>query len=60
MQMYFCFEDIERVFAVDCHFPKEKLSINQTLLSQGVDKLNFERISYKDSMNRVRDAYQEA
>ena len=30
----------------------------QTLLSQGVDKLNFERISYKDSMNRVRDAYQ--
>mgnify|MGYP000188132107 CR=1 FL=1 len=29
-----------------------------TLLSQGVDKLNFERISYKDSMNRVRDAYQ--
>ena len=30
----------------------------QNLLSQGVDKLNFERISYKDSMNRVRDAYQ--
>lgn len=30
MQMYFCFEDIERVFAVDCHFPKEKLSINET------------------------------
>lgn len=30
----------------------------QTLLRQGVDKLNFERISYKDSMNRVRDAYQ--
>ena len=30
----------------------------QTLLSQGVDKLNFERISYNDSMNRVRDAYQ--
>lgn len=30
----------------------------QTLLSQGVDTLNFERISYKDSMNRVRDAYQ--
>ena len=30
----------------------------QTLLSHGVDKLNFERISYKDSMNRVRDAYQ--
>ena len=30
----------------------------QTILSQGVDKLNFERISYKDSMNRVRDAYQ--
>lgn len=29
----------------------------QNLLSQGVDKLNFERISYKDSMNRVRDAY---
>lgn len=30
----------------------------QNLLSHGVDKLNFERISYKDSMNRVRDAYQ--
>lgn len=30
----------------------------QNLLGQGVDKLNFERISYKDSMNRVRDAYQ--
>ena len=30
----------------------------QNILSQGVDKLNFERISYKDSMNRVRDAYQ--
>lgn len=30
----------------------------QNLLRQGVDKLNFERISYKDSMNRVRDAYQ--
>ena len=30
----------------------------QNLLSQGVDKLNFECISYKDSMNRVRDAYQ--
>lgn len=25
----------------------------QTLLSQGVDKLNFERISYKDSMNKL-------